>query len=77
MGCRRSERGPDEEVAQIPVALEGCKGRLVEEGLELGVTLKNREVVQEDALHWEIVGVEGQAEQGAILRVKLSLRGEG
>ena len=71
MGWGGLECGSDQKVAQVPVALVGCKGGPAEKGCEFGVVLKNGEIAEQDLLDWDVVGVEGQSEQRAVVLVKL------
>jgi len=71
------ECGSDQKVAQVPVALVGCKGGPAEKGCEFGVVLKNGEIAEQDLLDWDVVGVEGQSEQRAVVLVKLRFGSKG
>ena len=67
MGWGGLECGSDQKVAQVPVALVGCKGGPAEKGCEFGVVL-NGEIAEQDLLDWDVVGVEGQSEQRAVVQ---------
>mgnify|MGYP003529757694 FL=1 len=76
-GVTRADKGGNKEVPEAGVPFVGNEGREWEEVTEGRVRLKEVVVGKQDVLDWDVVGVEGDGQNGAVCGLGGGRRGEG
>jgi len=76
-GVTRADKGGNKEVPEAGVPFVGNEGREWEEVTEGRIRLNEVVVVKQDVLDWDVVGVEGDGQNGAVCGLGGGRGGEG